>query len=124
MTELSNMFLVAAIAEVAHEANRVYCVKIGDDSGNSWTFAPDWQQESTINGVKFVLANPNATPKDCHKHWKQEKFNTGWEYGKEKDINKKQHPRLVPYEDLPVEQKIKDSIFVNIVKAFVEYTNV
>lgn len=121
MTGIRDALLILAIAEVAHEANRTYCKVIGDESQSSWSYAENWQQESAINGVKFHIDNPNATPEDSHKNWMREKFKTGWEYGEEKDIENKFHPCLMPYEDLPVEQKIKDSIFIGVVRAFLKH---
>ena len=35
----------------------------------------------------------------------------GWVYGIVKDPESKTHPCLVPYQDLPAEQRIKDSLF-------------
>lgn len=48
------------IAEICHEANKLYCEAIGDHSQVSWDKAPDWQRESVINGVIFKMGNPNA----------------------------------------------------------------
>ena len=41
------------IARVAHEANRAYCLSLGDPSQLPWEEAPDWAKESAIDGVRF-----------------------------------------------------------------------
>jgi hypothetical protein len=46
----------------------------------------------------------------------KEKINNGWKYGKEKDPEKKEHPCLVPYYELPSEQKVKDHLFKHMVE--------
>lgn len=107
----------SAIAEVCHEANRAYCLAIGDDSQPHWDDAPDWQRESAINGVQFHADNPGSTPEDSHVSWMVEKAQAGWGYGEEKDPEAKTHPCMVPYERLPGEQRRKDSLFMAIVHA-------
>ena len=52
-----------------------------------------------------------------HDAWMREKLDTGWTYGPIKDPVKKEHPCIVPYADLPAEQKAKDFIFRGVVHA-------
>ncbi len=101
----------AKIAEVCHEANRAYCEALGDSTQPNWADAPDWQRESAIKGVLFKEAMPNSTPADSHNSWLIEKQNQGWLYGEQKDPDKKTHPCMVDYEQLPKEQRAKDYIF-------------
>jgi hypothetical protein len=105
-----------ACAHAAHEANRAYCAAQGDQSQPPWHEAPDWQRTSCINGVRGVLIDGN-TPAQSHKNWFREKRDAGWTYGPEKDPEKKVHPCMVPYSELPEFQRRKDTIFVAVVKA-------
>jgi hypothetical protein len=105
------------IAKVCHEVNRGYCEAIGDRSQPPWDEAPDWQKQSAINGVQFSLDNPDAPPSASHDSWLAEKEATGWKYGPIKDPAKKEHPAFLPYDELPLEQKIKDHLFQAVVKA-------
>ena len=107
--------VIEAAARAAHEANRAYCILIGDDTQVAWDDAPDWQKTSAKNGVKGVLKGD--TPEQSHESWLLEKADTGWKYGPVKDSEKKEHPCFVPYLDLPAEQKNKDHIFVGVVRA-------
>lgn len=95
------------IARVAHEVNRAYCQAIGDNSQPTWEGAPDWQIESAFDGVHLHLTNPNAGPEASHEAWMEFKLKDGWKYGEEKDAEAKTHPCLVPFNDLPTEQKSK-----------------
>lgn len=103
------------IAKVCHEVNRAYCQAIGDEPQAPWEEAPDWQHETCINGVGFHL-DSGKTPEESHQAWLDEKTAAGWVYGKEKDAEKKTHPCMVPYEELPLEQKVKDFLFAAVVK--------
>jgi hypothetical protein len=103
------------IAEVAHEINRVYCASLGDDSQPAWDDAPQWQRDSAIVGVGYLIDNPTALPEDSHNSWLAHKENDGWRYGPVKDPERKEHPCFVPYDQLPEQQQAKDDFFHTIV---------
>lgn len=110
-----------AVARVCHEVNRAYCESLGDTSQPTWENAPDWQKESVINGVDLHNHNPMMTPENSHKAWMLVKEREGWVYGAEKDAEAKTHPCMVPYEQLPQEQRAKDYIFKAVVNALRVY---
>ncbi len=105
------------IARVAHEVNRAYCASLGDATQPNWDDAPDWQRASAIAGVEMHLANPEATPEQSHQSWLEQKTADGWVYGDVKDPEKKEHPCMLPYEQLPAAQKAKDYLFRGTVHA-------
>jgi hypothetical protein len=105
------------IASVCHETNRAYCKSIGDNSQPLWEDAPDWQKQSAINGAKFHLENPGMPPSRSHEEWLKEKESDGWKYGPIKDPSKKEHPCFVHYEELPAEQRVKDTLFIAVVES-------
>lgn len=106
---------VRQIAGVCHEANRQWCRSHGDDSQPSWDDAPDWQVTSVVAGVKAALAG--ASPRQGHEGWCEHKRADGWIHGPVKDPDSKTHPCLVPYNDLPPEQRAKNALFHAIVGA-------
>lgn len=108
---------VAYIAKACHEINRAYCEALGDTSQKPWDYAPEWAKTSAINGVKFHIANPDSKPSDSHESWMKEKLDAGWKFGPVKDPEKKEHPCLVPYDQLPKEQQMKDALFIGVVRA-------
>jgi hypothetical protein len=48
----------------------------------------------------------------------KQKLDDGWKYGPVKDPEKKEHPCLVSFSELPKEQQAKDFIFRAIVHCF------
>ncbi len=46
--------------------------------------------------------------KNVHEVWAQNRLNEGWSYGEVRDDDKKHHPCLVPYEELPESEKEYD----------------
>ena len=113
---------IEQIAKVAHETNRAYCQSLGDNSQPSWESAPEWQRQSALKGVQFHLERHTAglapAPSASHDSWLAEKKADGWKYGTTKNPDKKEHPCFVPYEELPIEQRLKDYLFGAVVEAF------
>jgi hypothetical protein len=105
------------IAMVCHEANRAYCAALGDHTQKDWHSAPQWQRDSAIDGVSHAIKHPEATPEDSHNNWLAGKIADGWTYGKVKDQELKTHPCLVPYGQLPEDQRRKDKLFLAVVGA-------
>lgn len=125
------------LAAACHSAWYAYTViGLGED-GEPWDKAPDWQKDSIRDGVRFwegQLKGFKATagsfdteqdyeaavvewarrhlPERSHENWMLHKRNHGWVYGAEKDVEKKTHPCMVPYSDLPEEQRAKDVVVV------------
>lgn len=110
----------ALAARIAHEVNRLVCLENHDSSQPSWDEAPDWQRDSAMAGVQAVFADPSTTPKQSHENWRRHKVFDGWQWGEVKDVEKKLHPCMVPYEELPLEQKAKDAFFITITRAALE----
>ena len=108
---------IGLIARLAHEVNRAYCEAIGDHSQLPWDDAPGWQRDSAFAGVMFALNNNLPPPKKQHEEWMRHKIEDGWTYGKKKDAAAKTHPCIVPWDQLPPEQKIKDMLFRAVVEA-------
>ena len=49
-----------------------------------------------------------AMAKNVHEVWAQTRIDQGWQYGPERNDAEKRHPMLIPYEDLPEEEKLYD----------------
>jgi hypothetical protein len=117
-----NIFETAAIA--AHEANKAYCEACDDFSIPPWKEAPDSQKKSILMGVESIASNPSITPSQQHEGWLKLKNEEGWVYGETKDVVRKIHPCMLPYDQLPYQQRIKDTIFGTIVRAVLAHYGV
>jgi len=112
---------IEQIARVCHEANRAYCRTIGDDSQKPWDEAEQWQRDSALKGVSFAISKPDAPASAQHDAWLADKKRDWWKCGSVgpvKDAATKEHPCFVPYDELPLEQRVKDYLFKSVVSAF------
>jgi len=112
---------IVDVAEVCHEINRAFCASIGDNTQLPWNEAPGWAQLSAIAGVNFHLAHPHALPSASHESWMLHKVQSGWVVGPVKDEARKEHPCIVPYNELPVEQQSKDFLFKQVVHSLEKF---
>lgn len=90
-----------------HEANK----EIQQQTGEFIPQLSEHLTKSILDGVYYVLDNPNCTPEQQHNNWVHFKRADGWRYGSIKDFERKEHPCLVPYSELPEIQQRKDNVF-------------
>lgn len=113
--------LERAIAKTCHAANIALCAN-NNEKWHAWPDAPEWQKQSAIEGVRFhwtaLELGEERSPSASHDAWMKFKLADGWVFGNVKDADAKTHPCIRPYEDLPLEQRMKDYIFAAIVKAY------
>lgn len=99
------------IAAVAYGMNAAYCAAIGDNSLPPWDEATQEHRDRIVAGVQLHLENPEVTPEQAHERWLAAMTEAGWTYGEAKVIEAKQHPCMLPFDQLPLEQRVKDSLF-------------
>lgn len=113
-----NDFDIDTICAVVHEAMRAYAKQVKGEHMPAWSRAPSWMKVATRNSVEAVISNPNQTPGTQHALWLEAKRKDGWKYGDTKDARRKTHPLLIPFEQLPSDERLKDALLISIVRAF------
>ena len=103
------------IAQVCHEANRVLQAYFGESVSVPWQELDAETADSAIVGVENALGG--TTPEGSHECWLAFKRDHGWSYGETKDEGAKTHPCMVPYDQLPPKQQLKDHLFIQVVEA-------
>lgn len=101
-------------ARTAHETIRVLQIHDHDpDPAPPWDQAPDWMRLSTLAGVHRVLSGMDAPA--LHAAWMRDRIDQGWVHGPIKNTTDRTHPNLVPWDDLPDHERLKDILFVAVV---------
>jgi hypothetical protein len=107
---------VELIAAACHQAWYAYTVLALGEEGKTWQEAPEWQRSSIRHAVKFwdeldvAHTSFETLCAATHVAWMNHKLRDGWKLGPVKDEAKKEHPCLVPYEQLPLAQRKKDEV--------------
>ncbi len=104
--------VVEACARVAHS---IYREAIDDSTMLPWDEAPEDERDVARETVRGTLRG--TTPEQWHVKWRAEKEAEGWTNGPDKDEERKMHPNLVHYDQLPEEQRAIDRLFVVAVEA-------
>lgn len=55
-----------------------------------------------------------ASAEIAHDSWWREHERMGWKYGPERDPSAKVHPDMVPFDELPKDERDKDEIFIRL----------
>lgn len=110
--------LAEDIASVIHDCLRRYQIVLGDPVPSPlWDDAPQRQIDGAVESVLRLLDAPGRTAEENHQGWLDDLTAAGWTRGDVKSEEAKTHPLLVPFHELPLEEKRKDYAFVAIVRA-------
>jgi hypothetical protein len=73
-------------------------------------------QKQMIDVVqKYIKSTEMPTPEEVHNSWMKAYLDMGWKYGEVRDTEKKTHPDLLPFDQLPKDERDKDAIFLSLV---------
>jgi hypothetical protein len=72
------------------------------------TYNPKPIDTSTVSLPKEVEALLERLAENNHDIWATQRMAVGWRYGPKRDDEKKEHPDLVAYSELPEEEKQYD----------------
>ena len=71
-------------------------------------YVPQPIDTSDVRLPEEIIPLVEGIARNVHEVWAQNRISQGWTYGEERNDSLKQHPCLVPYEDLPEEEKAYD----------------
>lgn len=112
-----SQFELECITAAAYEVNRQYCLMVstGDHSHVAW---PELDaQLRTVALMATAGIAEGYTPEKSHAAWMMMKKSQGWRYGQTKNQETLEHPCLVPFSELPLDQQAKDLLWHGTVTA-------
>ena len=104
------------VARLAHNVYRAYMTSVSKLSLPYDSLDPH-TKESLLDGVVSVLVGAVKSPQQSHENWLRFKADAGWIYGEELDRERKQHPCICSFDNLPITERVKDYLFVFSVQA-------
>jgi len=72
------------------------------------TYQPEPLDTSQVTLPSEIIELTEQLAKNAHEIWAQQRLADGWVYGPQRDDTKKEHPCLVPYEELPEAERVYD----------------
>jgi hypothetical protein len=105
------------IARVAHAANREWCKVNGLPVREQWEQLDEGRRAIVISGVRKIIDGEVGDPRSSHESWMRDMAAQGWTYGATRNEELKQHECMVPYDQLPAADRMKDTLFGAIVRA-------
>lgn len=71
-------------------------------------------REQFLKTIERLCADdaPPTTPEAEHEIWMRAYQQMGWRYGAVRDTAAKTHPDMVPFDQLPEAERVKDAIFL------------
>lgn len=116
MTQTNRAVLTPLIiAEICLNAVSVHAQAFGG-TVPKWNEALQEQQQQAVDEVLCYLNRPEATPYQLHGGWIQDMLDAGWSRGNEFSAERKLHPGLVPFVDLPAERQAEKLLVHELVR--------
>jgi hypothetical protein len=110
------------IAKICHEAVAAYSKSLGDSKAiPSWDKATEEEKEAVTKSVILHIGSVDAYPAENHNAWVKERVDSGWVFGEVEDEKKKTHPFILPFDQLPIEQQIKEHLLRGIVQSMIPF---
>jgi hypothetical protein len=71
-------------------------------------YKPEPIDTSHVTLTDEICELTDLLAKNAHDVWARQRLRDGWRYGPERSDKRKEHPALVPYEQLSDEEKVYD----------------
>jgi RyR domain len=106
-------------AMMIHESIRALQRLVHDPKpAPAWADAPEDMREASRTAARE--GGTGQTPEGSHATWMKGKKLAGWVRGDEKDAERRTHPAMVPFNELPRDQWARDLVVVAVADALVE----
>lgn len=75
---------------------------------NKLDYTPEPMDLSSVDLPESLIQLSERIAENVHEVWAKVRMDEGWTYGEKRDDIHKKHPCLVPYDELPEEEKEYD----------------
>ena len=75
---------------------------------NKLDYTPEPMDLSSVDLPESLIQLSECIAENVHEVWAKARMDEGWTYGEKRDDIHKKHPCLVPYDELPEEEKEYD----------------
>lgn len=98
------------LGRLMHALRREIALIYGGNVPPAWEdeACTDAMKASSERGALAMLVNPDMTARDEHQRWYNERWEQGWRYGPVRDNERKLHPSMRDFDELPLGERLKD----------------
>jgi hypothetical protein len=107
---------ITAFAQIAYKLDQAYQVAISGESRPNWHELKPEDRKNITDRAIYYLTDPNAVVSSLHERWAHTKYSEGWSYAPQFSEEKKHHPMLVSYADLPLSRRVGDTLFMQTIQ--------
>jgi len=104
------------IAKICHKQHSLYVETLGQETGD-WADLPQEHKATVISSIVNIASGSITSPRQSHDNFVKRKLAAGWTFGETHSHKNMTNPRLVEYDLLSTENKIKEGIFFGLVIA-------
>jgi len=102
---------VIRVAIACHDVGRTLATHTGRNELPFWGDLSESQRNLTLAWVKHRIAFPDSSVSEQHRLWCEATAKDGWTHGEAFSKEKKIHPLLVDFSNLPVEERYRFLFF-------------
>ena len=113
------MYSIEQIAKTAHLVHITYCKHIGSLTQPEWSEVSPSHKNVVYSSINKIIKGELKSVEDSHDAFVKYKYSQGWGFSETYSLENKTNPRLVAFERLSLEQRIKESLFFECVKSFI-----
>jgi hypothetical protein len=85
-----------------------------------WCDLPNEHKQHASEAVDEIMNSPSRTAEELHNLWMEPLVKNGWTKG-EHNFDLKQHPSIVPFNELPESEILKDELWYHLTECFRKY---
>lgn len=111
---------IESITRAAHEVNRSWQLLRQEKVDPVWEQLSAEERQIAKTSVINIVTNDHDAQQN-HDSWVSYKKSQGWTVGSVKHAETKTHPCLVMWSQLPLDQQVKDRLWVDTVKSFTKH---
>jgi hypothetical protein len=112
------MISTTQIAKTAHAVHVTFCNEMIIATQPAWDEISEEHRQVIISSVDKIVMGEITSKVESHNNFVAMKKSQGWRYG-QYNSDYKLNPRLVPFEELTLMDRIKESLFFETVKSFI-----
>lgn len=110
---------VVKICRIVFAGANALRLELGQTSGLQWEQLPQRTRNEIEIGVRDIATRKAKVPADLHVTWRDAMRRDGWDFGLVRDAERRTHPAICAFDELPVMEQAKYQLFFTMTQTLV-----